>query len=65
MAHPILGDASYSKGTLNRAVAALLGVSRLWLHALQLELVHPVTGTPLVLTAPPDATWSGWLDARH
>lgn len=65
MAHPILGDASYGKGALNRAVAALLGVSRLWLHALQLELAHPVTGTPLVLTAPPDAAWSGWLDARH
>ncbi|HMN22122.1 MAG TPA: pseudouridine synthase [Ottowia sp.] len=63
MAHPILGDASYGKGALNRAVASCLGISRLWLHALRLELAHPASGAPLVLAAPPDATWSRWLEA--
>lgn len=65
MAHPILGDASYGKGALNRAVAAHLGLARLWLHALRLELVHPTSGAPLAISAPPDATWSRWLDASQ
>lgn len=53
IAHPILGDATHGKGPLNRAVAAFLGVQRLWLHAWRLELVHPVSGTLLRLEAPP------------
>lgn len=61
MAHPLLGDASYGKGTLNRAVAAQLGVARLWLHALRLELAHPATGRPLAIEAPPGAEWARWL----
>ena len=57
IAHPILGDATHGKGPLNRAVAAHLGVNRLWLHAQALELAHPVTGAPLQLQVPPDAQW--------
>jgi tRNA pseudouridine65 synthase len=38
IAHPIVGDATHGKGPLNRAVAALLGMQRLWLHASKLEL---------------------------
>jgi len=53
VAHPILGDATHGKGPLNRAVAAFLGVQRLWLHAWRLALVHPVSGTLLRLEAPP------------
>ena len=44
IAHPIIGDATHGKGPLNRSVAGLLGVQRLWLHALRLELAHPVNG---------------------
>jgi tRNA pseudouridine65 synthase len=33
IAHPILGDSTHAKGPLNRNVAALVGVQRLWLHA--------------------------------
>jgi tRNA pseudouridine65 synthase len=36
IAHPILGDSTHGKGPLNRGVAALLGVQRLWLHASRL-----------------------------
>lgn len=57
MAHPILGDATHGKGPLNRTVATFLGVQRLWLHALELKLVHPVTGALLQLRAEPGAQW--------
>lgn len=57
IAHPILGDATHGKGPLNRAVAAHLGLQRLWLHAQRLELVHPVSGAVLRLEAAPDASF--------
>lgn len=60
IAHPILGDATHGKGPLNRAVAAHLGITRLWLHAQRLELAHPVGGSPLRLESRPDAAWPAW-----
>ena len=57
IAHPILGDATHGKGPLNRAVAAHLGINRLWLHARLLVLAHPVGGAALRLEAPLDAQW--------
>ena len=59
IAHPILGDATHGKGPLNRAVAAFLGTQRLWLHARELRLVHPVTGTALQLQASTGPGWPG------
>jgi tRNA pseudouridine65 synthase len=38
IAHPLIGDSTHGKGPHNRAVAAWLGVQRLWLHASRLEL---------------------------
>lgn len=61
LAHPIIGDANYGKGPLNRALAAHLGVQRLWLHAQRLELPHPVGGQPLCLEAAPGPEWARWL----
>jgi tRNA pseudouridine65 synthase len=60
IAHPIIGDATHGKGPLNRALAARLGVQRLWLHALRLELVHPLHGTALPIEAPPGPDWALW-----
>ncbi|WOP14733.1 pseudouridine synthase [Ottowia sp. SB7-C50] len=60
MAHPIVGDATHGKGPLNRALAGWLGLQRLWLHALSLELQHPLTGAPLRITAPPGNEWQRW-----
>lgn len=57
IAHPIVGDATYGKGRLNRALAALLGVTRLWLHAHALGFAHPVTGEDLRLEAPLGDEW--------
>ncbi|HQC97128.1 MAG TPA: pseudouridine synthase [Aquabacterium sp.] len=58
LAHPLIGDATHGKGPLNRAVAAHLGINRLWLHAQALQLDHPVTGAPLALRAEPGPEWA-------
>ncbi len=60
IAHPIMGDATHGKGPLNRAVAAHLGVQRLWLHALQLDMYHPVNGQTLTINASCNPEWSLW-----
>ena len=61
LAHPILGDATHGKGPLNRWWAERLGQQRLWLHAWQLTVPHPVTGAAMVfdsgLALP--AVWGG------
>lgn len=57
IAHPIIGDATHGKGPLNRVLAAHLGLQRLWLHAAELALPHPVTQEPLRITAEPGAEW--------
>jgi tRNA pseudouridine65 synthase len=67
-AHPIIGDATYGKGRHNRALAALAGITRLWLHAHTLAFDHPVTRERLTVEAPLGADWQrlfalpGWLD---
>lgn len=61
ISHPLIGDATYGKGPHNRWWATRLGVTRLWLHAHQLELPHPVTGAPLRLQARPGPEWQRLL----
>jgi tRNA pseudouridine65 synthase len=60
IAHPIVGDATHGKGPLNRAIAAHIGVHRLWLHALSLELQHPVHNGALRIDAPLAPEWELW-----
>lgn len=50
--HPVIGDANYGKGALNRLFATELGLARLALHALSLSFPHPVTGDRIRFTAP-------------
>lgn len=52
LSHPVLGDATYGKGPLNRAFRDAHGLSRLALHAWRLDVVHPSTGAVLSLSAP-------------
>lgn len=64
IAHPIIGDATHGKGPLNRAIAELLGLQRLWLHAQHLALRHPVSGALLDLEALAGPDWQRWTPAR-
>ncbi|RZU03100.1 pseudouridine synthase [Rivibacter subsaxonicus] len=57
LAHPVIGDATHGKGVHNRWWAAELGITRLWLHALELELAHPDGGT-LHVVSPIGAAWN-------
>ncbi len=57
IAHPIIGDTTHGKGAHNRAVAAHLGLNRLWLHGLELQITHPATGAALLLHAPLGEEW--------
>ncbi len=61
ISHPIVGDSTHGKGAHNRAVAAWLGVTRLWLHALQLEVPAVAGRGAVVIEAPPDARWQALL----
>lgn len=65
IAHPIIGDATHGKGALNRAIAGLLGVQRLWLHALRLELLHPIHALPLCIEASTGPEWPLWEKSRQ
>lgn len=51
VSHPVIGDANYGKGALNREYRARFGLARLALHAERLSLAHPVTGEPLTVSA--------------
>jgi len=62
LGHPLVGDATHGKGVHNRAVAAWLGVTRLWLHAASIELPHPDDGRPLHVAAPPGPHWTRLLE---
>jgi tRNA pseudouridine65 synthase len=50
--HPIIGDVRYGDGRMNREFRARWQLERLALHALWLELTHPVTGETLRFRAP-------------
>jgi hypothetical protein len=54
---PILGDADYG------ARATAPGAARVMLHALRLELPHPLTGRPLVIESPLPADFKAALTA--
>lgn len=58
IAHPIIGDSTHGKGPLNRAVADFLGLQRLWLHGLELQIEHPADGRLLHLRAPLGPEWA-------
>ena len=59
-AHPIIGDATYGKGALNRAFAAHTGCARLLLHCARL-VVPAGEGVALDLRAPPGGAFATLL----
>lgn len=60
--HPVIGDANYGKGALNRAFRDLVGLERLALHAFFFSFVHPVTDRRVCLYAPLPADLRGPFD---
>lgn len=59
---PVVGDPLYSKESPAAAPATLgLNDPPLCLHAWQIRIRHPVTGTPATFTAPPPAWFAGEL----
>jgi tRNA pseudouridine65 synthase len=51
LGHPVIGDANYGRGELNRLWRAR-GLARLALHAASITFAHPDTNLPLTVTAP-------------
>lgn len=51
LGHPIIGDDRYGEDATNKAFKQR-GYKRLFLHAEQLQFVHPVSGEPLHFVAP-------------
>jgi tRNA pseudouridine65 synthase len=52
LGHPVIGDANYGRSEHNRLLADRVGLHRLALHALSIELAHPFTGEQLTVEAP-------------
>ena len=61
LSHPIIGCPRYGKSAYNHYFAEHLGVARLLLHASRLQILHPKTGKPLLLLAPPQGVFAGLL----
>lgn len=62
IAHPIIGDATYGKGRHNRLFQTLFESHRLLLANIELQVTHPVSGVPLMLTAPLAADFAAVLE---
>ena len=50
--HPVVGDDVYGDFELNRRLRKEIGLKRLFLHASQLQILHPATGKVLTVDAP-------------
>ncbi|SFC68670.1 tRNA pseudouridine(65) synthase TruC [Pragia fontium] len=61
--HPIIGDSAHGDLRHNRAIAEHFGCQRLMLHASHLSLTHPVTGEPLLISAPWEQRWQDLMTA--
>ncbi len=61
IAHPIIGDVRYGKGVHNRYFRDQLGVSRLLLACVAMQLAHPVTRLPLRIEQPVDGEFRDLL----
>lgn len=60
--HPLAGDQRYGDESFNKAFATL-GLRRLFLHASAVGFVHPVSGEPLLVSAPLPAELAAFLES--
>lgn len=65
IAHPIIGDVRYGKGTHNRYFRDALAAPRMLLACVRLQLTHPVTGEALLLEQPVDGCFRDLLQGWH
>lgn len=56
--HPLIGDANYGRGRINRWASSALGIGRLALHAVTIGFVHPATGELMRFESPLPEEWS-------
>jgi len=61
LGHPLAGDEKYGNEGFNKQMKAL-GLKRVFLHAEQLDLLHPVSEVTLRVQAPLPEELSGVLD---
>ncbi|MCB1788148.1 MAG: pseudouridylate synthase [Gammaproteobacteria bacterium] len=57
ISHHLIGDTTHGNGPHNRLFREHLGLQRMLLQAQRLAFVHPFHGTPIAISAPPDADW--------
>lgn len=62
IAHPLIGDTSYGKGTHNRFFRDRYGLARLLLEARELRFTHPQDGREVRIETPLDAAWRRIMD---
>ncbi|TCV96250.1 ribosomal large subunit pseudouridine synthase C /tRNA pseudouridine synthase C [Luteibacter rhizovicinus] len=60
--HPLIGDSQHGRGDHNRLFKQYFSSHRLLLHALRLDITHPVSGQPLAIEAGLDDTWHRILE---
>jgi len=60
--HPIIGDTKYGEGRHNRLFREAFDCHRLLLAAVELTFPHPASGRPLTVCAPPEASFTGFID---
>ncbi|WP_293705787.1 pseudouridine synthase [uncultured Parasutterella sp.] len=74
LAHPIIGDATYGKGPLNRALAEYFGGDRLLLHCGRISFIHPRTQEQITIDDEPSGLmrqvvdrlgWGNYLHASY
>jgi 23S rRNA pseudouridine955/2504/2580 synthase len=57
--HPIAGDDKYGDFSWNKSLA-VAGLKRMYLHAYRLQLLHPVSGEVLLISAPIPEELKAW-----
>lgn len=62
LSHPVIGDTTWGDGRHNRLFREQFDCSRLLLHAVELELIHPASGGRLLITAPLDGEFAAIID---
>lgn len=60
---PLLGDEKYGDYELNKSLKKRQ-LKRLMLHAVRLELPHPITGEEMTLNTAPPADYAGFISAN-